>query len=454
MKGGGSGIPEWYAERRRITQTIVKASPPPEKGERFLRDAELRGFALRVTAAGVKSFVLEIRVYGKLKRMTIGRWPDWTADAARNEAEDWRYRAKRQGVDPRPKKAVPQPEPLTLAKAIAGWRGTRGKGMSARWLRDTKRFEQYMPEQWLKTTVVELRRSDMERLHAHIAVQGIRAAEVPLPAALEPRTEDDEQPPYAVTANKIIKWLRTVLRCNAVREQLPAGWDNPCSGITWYPETSRTRFLNEDEVARFQAALQQEPDWRWRLYWTFALSLGLRRGTLTQLQWDWVRFSEDEQRAVLFLPARSLKNREPLAVPVPAALLPMLHEAPSRGKSPWVFPSWGKKSGHLTEVKSAWARICKAAKISAATPHDLRRTLGSWATGARYPDLTVQRILGHQSLESTKIYARLDLEPLTKALEHINGLMFPNGPPSLYLRIDPKQQKTEPKEKKGETNVC
>jgi hypothetical protein len=60
-------------------QTITKAAAdsmlPPAKGQTFLRDDKLRGFALRVTAAGIKSFVFEGRVRGRVRRITIGQYP-------------------------------------------------------------------------------------------------------------------------------------------------------------------------------------------------------------------------------------------------------------------------------------------------------------------------------------------------------------------------------------------
>jgi hypothetical protein len=49
--------------------------------------------------------------------------------------------------------------------------------------------------------------------------------------------------------------------------------------------------------------------------------------------------------------------------------------------------------------------------------HDLRRTLGSWeaATGASLP--IIGKTLGHTSLSATQVYARLDLDPVRRAVE-------------------------------------
>lgn len=64
----------------------------------FVRDAELPGFALRVTK-GRKSFVLEKRVRGRMRRLTIGPYGPLTVDQARKLAAT-HVGAIAQGDDP------------------------------------------------------------------------------------------------------------------------------------------------------------------------------------------------------------------------------------------------------------------------------------------------------------------------------------------------------------------
>jgi len=70
-----------------IIQRSVEAAKPPASGYVILFDDKIAGFGIRVTAAGAKLFVLNYRVAGE-KRRTIGSWPKWTADAARDEAKN------------------------------------------------------------------------------------------------------------------------------------------------------------------------------------------------------------------------------------------------------------------------------------------------------------------------------------------------------------------------------
>lgn len=72
-----------------LTQTFAKRVKSPESGYEIHWDEgsdSIAGFGLRVTAAGIKSFLLNYRVHGRQRRYTIGQLSAWTAEAARQEA--------------------------------------------------------------------------------------------------------------------------------------------------------------------------------------------------------------------------------------------------------------------------------------------------------------------------------------------------------------------------------
>jgi hypothetical protein len=70
----------------RITQRTVANPRSPTRGNRILYDRETPGFGVRITPAGVVSFVLNYRIRGRERRYTIGRHPELTATAARERA--------------------------------------------------------------------------------------------------------------------------------------------------------------------------------------------------------------------------------------------------------------------------------------------------------------------------------------------------------------------------------
>ncbi len=48
----------------------------------------MSGFGIRVTANGVRTFVLNYRADGRERRMKIGRYPDWAVEGARKKARE------------------------------------------------------------------------------------------------------------------------------------------------------------------------------------------------------------------------------------------------------------------------------------------------------------------------------------------------------------------------------
>src|SRR5690349_12645066 len=74
----------------RVTKrTVDAAMPDANGGDRFLWDAEVKGFGLRIKPSGVKSYVLKYRIGPRTRRLTIGKHGSpWTPEEARRRACD------------------------------------------------------------------------------------------------------------------------------------------------------------------------------------------------------------------------------------------------------------------------------------------------------------------------------------------------------------------------------
>ena len=84
----------------RLTDSAIKAFKAPAAGNRIYYDADVKGFGVRVTAAGARAFILNYRTKsGRERRYTIGQFPAWKVAAARQEASDLRKMVDR-GGDP------------------------------------------------------------------------------------------------------------------------------------------------------------------------------------------------------------------------------------------------------------------------------------------------------------------------------------------------------------------
>ena len=103
---------------KRIVEKSIKKMDAPEHGNRITWDSEIPGFGVRVTAAGVTSFILDYRTSGRQRRYTIGRYPELTVAAARVEAGKLRTRI-RDGHDPMEERNQGRLEPTLAARGVS-----------------------------------------------------------------------------------------------------------------------------------------------------------------------------------------------------------------------------------------------------------------------------------------------------------------------------------------------
>jgi len=64
----------------KLSDVLVRSLPAPENGNKKTYDTgpdRIRGFAVRVTASGARSFILNYTVGGVERTMTIGAYPAW-----------------------------------------------------------------------------------------------------------------------------------------------------------------------------------------------------------------------------------------------------------------------------------------------------------------------------------------------------------------------------------------
>jgi integrase len=193
---------------------------------------------------------------------------------------------------------------------------------------------------------------------------------------------------------------------------------NPAQRMKLFREQKRERYLSPDELQKVNAALLQEPDWRWRAYFPIALMLGTRKSELLAMRWEDVDFTARTWR----IPETKAGNSHLLPLPIPA--IAILEEVPSRGKSEWVFPGEGS-SGHIVEPAKAWQRIRKRAGVPDVRIHDLRHTLASWLIAQGFNLPLIGRALNHTQTATTARYAHLALDPVRAALEQTAALMMP-----------------------------
>lgn len=364
----------------KLTKRLVDAAKHPASGQVFLRDDELRGFALRITP-GSKSFVVEREIHGRVRRMTIGRYGVQTVEQARDRARE-KIGEIAAGKDPveelrQRRKSITFGE---LEKLYLDRHAVHKKSIAD----DVGMLKKWLAE-WRPRRLNTITRADVTTKHAEMGAAG-----------------------HKTRANRMVALVRTMFNLALDWGHHPG--PNPASRIKFFKEVKRDRFVRPDELPRLWQALQNEPNPYVRGAFFIALLTGARRSEVLGMKWEDLDLAQGLWR----IP--DTKAGRPHTLPLPRLVVDELLKLPRLDGNPHVFCGrWGRKN--LNNVSKPWRRIRNEAGISDVRIHDLRRTLGSWlvAAGASLP--LIGKALNHSQPATTAIYARLQLDPVREALE-------------------------------------
>jgi integrase len=135
---------------------------------------------------------------------------------------------------------------------------------------------------------------------------------------------------------------------------------------------------------------------------TLLLSTGARKSSVYAMRWQDVSF----ELCNWTIPMS--KSGESYEVPLTAAAMEVLERRRREAKegAVFVFPAHSR-TGHINDIKKRWAIFRKAAGLGDVRLHDLRRTRGSYCAIGGESLQKIAAVLGHKSIQSTQIYARL-----------------------------------------------
>ncbi len=365
-----------------FTKATIEALPLPEKGQRLeFYDNKVNHLLVRVSSTGRRTFQVYRWHDGKPSRITIGTHPDLSVEQVRKEAEKLNAQFAK-GDNPADKKRQLREE-MTFADLFHEYLERHAKMKKRTWQEDQRQYEQYLGS-ISKKQLSTITKRDVAVIHSNIGKDAKTAA------------------------NRCLALLSSVFG-RAIEFGLWEGL-NPCLGVKRFPEQSRDRFLNGEELGRFFKALEQEPNTTLRDFFLVALLTGARRANVMAMRWSEIDLKDATWKI------KETKNGTPQTVPLTGAVLEILQNRRRNASSFFVFPGKGR-TGHLVEPKTAWTRICKAAGIDGVRIHDLRRTMGSWQAIAGSSLPIIGKSLGHKSQHATAIYSRLDIDPVRASME-------------------------------------
>jgi integrase len=403
----------------RLTKRIVDALRARDKV--FIAyDLDLKGFGVRMTPAGAKTFVLEYRpgTGGRAvakKRLSIGSTNILTPEQARRIAKD-HLAAIRGGADPLAARAaaknsltVDQLGEMFLSEHIA-----------------TKR-----KKSTLDLYSYAIRKCVSPAMGRRAATEIVKADVLKLHHSMRDRP---------VTANRTLAALSSLFAWAGKVETgyVPEGF-NPAARIEKNKEQGRERFLSTVELERLGKALDDaetiglpwdtddqgpkakhlaKPENRITKlspYTTAAIRLliltGCRLREILHLRWGEVDF----ERGLLFLPD-SKTGRKTIILNGPA--LSILSGLPQSG----TFVIAGASPARpRSDLNRSWTAVRRRAGLDGLRLHDLRHSFASVGVGAGLGLPIVGKLLGHTQASTTNKYAHLDADPLRRVSEIIGA---------------------------------
>lgn len=374
-----------------FTKAIIDSLSLPESGKRdTYHDKKASGLQLRITSTGVKTFSVYKRIKrGEPERITLGRYPDMTIEQARKSAAEINLHIMA-GKNPADRLREAKRE-MTMNDLFQEYMERRA-AFNRRPDKPQATYRLYLSD-WDKRKLSTIRHEEVDRLHKKIG-----------------RSNGQ------VTANIVLKLLHVMFN-KAINEWRIWKGENPAHGIAKFPEQSRDRFLQSDELPRFFQAVAKEENEAIRDYVLMSLLTGARRSNVLSMRWQDVNFDRAEWRIEI------TKNGTPQTVALSPEALEVLQNRKPSDCAVFVFPGTGK-AGHLMEPKKGWKRILERAGIDNLRIHDLRRTLGSWQAKTGASLAIIGKSLNHKNQNTTAIYARLDLDPVRDSVNKATSAML------------------------------
>jgi integrase len=366
--------------RVKLTTQFIEAIKLPALGQVDYFDTKMTGLSLRVSQGGKKVWTLFYRFEGAQRRLGLGPYPVIGLADARGLASA-ALRDVHHGVDPAAAKAE-RIASDTFIQLTELYIERHAKPNKRTWERDQWLINRELLPYWRHRKAKDITRKDVIALLDKMMERGV-----------------------PVLANRVKGLVSKVFNFGIARDIVQL---NPAHGVSnpGGQERQRDRVLNDDEIRRVWAALDNEPAKVAAIYRLLLLT-GQRKGEVCGMGWDEVDFDGATWTIAAERSKNGLSHRISLG-PRALAILRTLEPA-AEG---FVFRG-GKGGLALTNLQKPHRRIMAASGVSFRT-HDLRRSAATCMTSIGIPRSIVSRILNHQERDVTRIYDRFGYGPEMK----------------------------------------
>lgn len=369
------------------------------------------GFGIRHYTSGRNVYIVQTRMAGRLRTVTIGP----ASVLTRHQAQ------------------------MVARRVIAYAQVGRDPATDRKRIRSAPRFDDFLVEywsrwspQWKASTLAT--HDGYRRQYLDYAFRGVFIDELNEEhvtkwfADLNNRTGPG-------AANRTLEILKNMLNKAEV-------WGyrlentNPCRSVRPNKRRQCERFLSVEELARFGkviADLRASDNLTIRsgcAVITLLLLTGCRYREILTLQWQNVRGNR--------LHLRDSKTG-PRTVWLGSAAREVIDSLPRHPGIPWLFWNYQYRRS-MRSIQHLWETILDGAGLGKLRIHDLRHTFASHAAMSKETLPMIGRLLGHANHQSTARYAHLDDEHLLDAAQQIGDaverLVSPAAPSTSPLFAD------------------
>ena len=361
----------------------------PKSKDYIVSDTEIKKLKIKVTPSGSKIFYLFWKKHGKLNKYRIAKHGEVGLPAARKAAEKLlaKISLDENPLEDRAKEKVVQKQEAGailrtfLDDQYYPWADLHQKAPDR-----TRQILEFNFKSFMSNRMGSITKSDMDRWSRKKLSEGIK-----------PTTINRATSAFVAVLNKAVEW--EIINSNPVGGRKRLKTDK--KGVV--------RYLSEDEESRLLKALENKTG-HIKLLIPLLLNTGARPAEAFSLTWDNV----DLKARRITLHAAFTKTGQTRHIPINDKLEAILSAQES--KSGFLFPSHMTDS-HIVSIDKGWKYLKKAAKIENFRLYDCRHTFASKLVMRGIDLYTVSTLLGHSSVEMTKVYAHLAPEHLQSAVD-------------------------------------